>query len=106
MNRNGCSIKKSITINGDTGAGIIVVNGDIKFAGNFAFQGIVLCYKNSDLSFESAGTNQVIGGIIIAGKDISFKLTGTMDVIYSKDVLDLIRANLKSNGFKILAWYE
>jgi hypothetical protein len=76
------SVNKSIMINGDAGAGIMVVNGDIKFAGNFAFQGIILCYKNSDLSFESTGTNQVIGGIIIAGKNVSFKLTGTMNVIY------------------------
>jgi hypothetical protein len=97
---------KTIMINGDNGAGILVVNGNIKFAGNFAFKGIILCYKNSDLSFESVGTNQVIGGIIVAGKNVSFKLAGTMDVIYSKDVLDLIRANLKSNGFKILSWYE
>ena len=100
------SANKKIMINGDTGAGILIVNGDIKFAGNFAFKGIVLCYKNSDLSFESTGTNQIIGGIVIAGKNVSFKLTGTMDVKYSKDVIDLIRANLKSNGFKILSWYE
>ena len=97
---------KTITINTGSGAGILVVNGHIKFAGNFAFQGIVLCYKNSDLTYEATGTNQVIGGIVVAGKDISFKVTGTMDVLYSKDVLDLVRANLKSNGFKILSWYE
>lgn len=100
------SINKSIMINGNNGAGILVVNGNVKFAGNFAFKGIILCYKNSDISFESTGTNQVLGGIVVAGKNVKFKLTGTMDVKYSKDVLDLIRANLKSNGFTILAWYE
>jgi hypothetical protein len=97
---------KSIIINGDTGAGIMIVNGNVKFAGNFAFKGIILCYKNSDITFESTGTNEVLGGIVIAGKNVSFKLTGTMDVKYSKEVLDLIRMNLKANGFKILAWYE
>ena len=97
---------KTIMINGNAGAGILVVNGDIKFAGNFVYQGIILCYKNSDLTFSSTGTNQVIGGMIIAGKNINFKLAGTMNVKHSKDAIDAVRANLKSNGFKILSWYE
>lgn len=100
------AINKTIMINGDQGAGILVVNGNIKFAGNFKFQGIILCYKNSDLTFESVGTNQVIGGIIIAGQNVSFKLAGNMSVLYSLDVLMAVRANLKSDGFKILSWYE
>ncbi len=97
---------KKIIINNGGGAGILVVNGDIKFAGNFDYKGIILCYKNSDLSFESTGTNIVNGGIIIAGKNISFKLTGTMNVNHSQDAIDKVRAHLKSNGFKILSWYE
>ncbi len=97
---------KTIMINKGVGAGILVVNGDIKFAGNFDYKGIILCYKNSDLSFESTGTNIVNGGIIIAGKNISFKLTGTMNVNHSQEAIDKVRANLKSNGFKILSWYE
>ena len=84
----------------------MVVNGNITFAGNFSYQGIILCYKNSDLSFSSTGTNQIIGGMIIAGKNIDFKLAGTMNVKHSKDAIDAVRAHLKSNGFKILSWYE
>ena len=97
---------KTIIINGNSGAGVMVVNGDIKFAGNFSYQGIILCYKNSDIEFSSTGTNKVVGGIVIAGKNCKFTLNGTMDVKYSKDVLDLIRLNLRANGFTILAWYE
>lgn len=100
------ALNKTIMVNGDAGAGILVVNGDIKFTGNFSYQGIILCYKNSDLTFSSAGTNQVIGGMIIAGKSVNFKLTGTMNVKHSKYVNDRVKARLKSNGFKILAWYE
>ncbi len=97
---------KTIIINNGIGAGILVVNGDIKFAGNFDYKGIILCYKNSDLTFQSSGTNNVNGGIIIAGKYITFKLTGTMNVNHSQDAIDKVRARLKSNGFKILSWYE
>ena len=97
---------KTITVNGNVGAGILVVNGNISFAGNFAYQGIILCYKNSDLTFSSTGTNELIGGMIVAGKNIDFKLAGTMNVKHSKDAIDAVRAHLKSNGFKILSWYE
>jgi hypothetical protein len=96
----------TIKINKSSGAGILVVNGDVKFAGNFTFQGIILCYKNTDLSFESTGTNQIIGGIIAAGKDVDIKTAGTMNIKYSHDAIETVKSNLKSDGFKILSWYE
>ena len=97
---------KTIMVNGGEGAGILVVNGNVKFAGNFKYKGIILCYKNAEISFESAGTNEVLGGIIIAGKSVGFKLTGTMSVKYSQDVINALKSNLKADGFTILAWYE
>lgn len=100
------SSTKSITINKTSGAGIMIVNGDVKFAGNFVYQGIILCYKNTDLTFESSGTNQIIGGIIAAGKLVEIKTTGTMNVKYSFDAIEAVKTNLKSNGYKILSWYE
>lgn len=100
------SYNKSITINKTSGAGILIINGDVKFAGNFKYQGIILCYKNTDLSFESIGTNQVIGGIIAAGKLVDIKTSGTMNIKYSLDAIETVKANLKSNGYKILSWYE
>ncbi|MEJ2615857.1 MAG: hypothetical protein P8Z35_12940 [Ignavibacteriaceae bacterium] len=95
-----------ITINKTSGAGILVVNGDVKFAGNFDYKGIILCYKNTDIAFESTGTNRVTGGIIVAGKLTTINMTGTLDVNYSSDAISAVKMNLKSNGFKILSWYE
>ncbi|MGE5847456.1 MAG: hypothetical protein ACM34O_12075 [Ignavibacteria bacterium] len=97
---------KSIVINNGEGSGILVVNGNVKFAGGFTYKGIILCYKNTDLTYESAGNNLVIGGIIAAGKSVNFKLSGTMDVKYSQEVINTVKTNLKSNGFTILSWYE
>ena len=97
---------KTIIVNGNEGAGILVVNGNVKFAGNFTYQGLILCYKNTDLTFETTGTNEVIGGVVVAGQSVGFKLTGTMSVKYSLDVLNAIKANLKADGFRILSWYE
>lgn len=97
---------KTIMVNGGEGAGILVVNGNVKFTGNFSYKGIILCYKNTDITFESTGTNEVIGGIIIAGQSVGFKLTGTMNVKHSLDVINLLKSNLKADGFTILSWYE
>lgn len=100
------SSTKSIMINKSSGAGILVVNGDVKFAGNFDFKGIILCYKNTDMTFESTGTNSVIGGIIAAGKFVEIKMTGTLNIKYSKDAIETVKSNLKADGFKIISWYE
>ena len=97
---------KSIIVNGGEGAGILVVNGNVKFTGNFSYKGIILCYKNTDITFESTGTNNVLGGIIVAGQQVGFKLTGTMNVKHSMDVINLLKSNLKADGFTILSWYE
>lgn len=99
------SSNNQIIINSASGAGILVVNGNVKFTGNCDFKGIVLCYKNSDLTYESMGTNNILGGIVAAGT-VHFKLLGTMNVNYSLDVINSVKSNLKANGFKILSWYE
>ena len=96
----------TITINKTSGSGIMVVNGDVKFAGDFTYQGIILCYKSSNLSFQSSGTNQIIGGIVAAGNEVEIKTTGTMNIKYSLEAIETVKDNLKSNGFKILSWYE
>ena len=100
------SSNKLITINKSSGAGILIVNGDVKFAGNFVYKGIILCYKNTDLTFESTGTNQVVGGVIAAGKFVDINMTGTLNIKYSSDAISTVKGGLKSNGFKILSWYE
>jgi hypothetical protein len=100
------SDSKSISISQTTGAGIMVINGDVNFAGNFKYQGIIICYKNTILSFSTQGTNEIIGGLIVAGKLVEIKTTGTMNIKYSADTIAAVKANLKSNGYKILSWYE
>ena len=56
--------------------------------------------------FQSSGTNNIIGGIIAAGTEVDISTTGTMDIEYSHEAIETVKANLKSNGFKILSWYE
>ena len=51
---------KPITIAANTvGAGILIVHGNVKFAGDVEYKGIVLSYKetNIDLEVTSVGTN-------------------------------------------------
>jgi|GEM_PF-754068 len=102
---------KEVTIAAKTvGAGILIIHGNVKFAGSIEYKGIVLAYKETTIDVEldvmSVGTNTVIGGMILAGKSVSYKGSGNMDVKYSSDVLNLIQANYKKNGFTIVRWYE
>jgi hypothetical protein len=100
------SSESAISISQTTGAGIMIVNGSVSFEGNFEYKGIILCYKNTAMTFSAAGTNRILGGIIIAGKLVEITTTGTMNVDYSLDVINAVKTNLKSNGYKILSWYE
>ena len=102
---------KEITIAAKTvGAGILIVHGNVKFAGSVQYKGIVLAYKETNINVEldvmSVGNNEVIGGMILAGNSVNYFGSGNMDVKYSGDVLNLIQANYKKNGFTILSWYE
>lgn len=100
------SNNKNISISQTAGAGIMIINGDVSFQGNFTYKGIIICYKSTQLKFSTQGTNEILGGIIAAGQNIDLSLSGTFYVKYSRDVLDLIKFNLKSDGFEILSWYE
>ncbi len=101
-----------VTINaGTVGAGILVIHGNVKFAGKLDYKGIVLAYKTTNIDLDpldvtSAGTNTVIGGMILAGQSVNYFGSGNMNIKYSSDVLNLIQANYKKNGFTILRWYE
>jgi hypothetical protein len=100
------SNSKNISISQNTGSGIMIINGDVSFQGNFTYKGIIICYKSTKLRFSTQGTNEILGGLIAAGKNIDLSLSGTFIVKYSKDVLDLVKFNLRSDGFEIISWYE
>ena len=111
----GTYAKPEITlINGDaeftgniTGAGILVVNGNLKINGTFSYKGIVLAYKESAITTKLNGTGDVIGSLIVSGTAADLDISaGTFRALYSPEALNNAKTNLKSSRFKILSWWE
>ena len=56
----------SITSNASTGAGILLVNGNVTFHGGFSYTGLIIC--SGTVNFTGGGSDDVnIHGAVIAG---------------------------------------
>lgn len=89
-----------------SGAGIMVVNGNVKLSGNFNFYGIVIVYGTSTLRTQTIGNNGIYGATIIVGEDVSVDSQGNSLFYYSSQAIKLSRDNLQSSRFEITSWWE
>ena len=105
---------KTTFINGDIhitssleGCGILVVNGNLRINGNFTYRGLVISYKDSDITTELNGNGLVIGSMVIAGTNANLEISnGTYKCLYSQEALDIVNNLLKTKRFDILSWWE
>ncbi len=93
------------------GYGILVVQGNVQFNGNFQFFGLVIVSGfNTQVSFGAAGTPQIVGGLIVAGNagaSVTLKGTGSgAKIKYSSEALYRAKNIGKLRYYKILEWYE
>ncbi|HEY6953008.1 MAG TPA: hypothetical protein VI758_11405 [Bacteroidota bacterium] len=93
------------------GYGILVVQGNVQFNGNFSFYGLVVVSGfNTQVQFGAAGTPQIVGGLIVAGNagaSVTLKGTGNAaKVKYSSEALSNARNIGKLRYYKIISWYE
>lgn len=109
----GTTTNPKITyVNGDvgftnaSGAGIMIVNGDMKLSGNFKFYGIIIAYGTSSIRTQTIGNNGIYGGTIIVGESVQIDSQGNSFFHYSNEAIQLAKANLKSSRFEILNWWE
>jgi hypothetical protein len=79
----------------DLGAGVLVVDGDLKMTGQSRFDGLVLSRGNVELV---GGGNRIhlFGSLMIGGTE--FKLTGDTDVFYSTEALDMVESLMRVHG--------
>lgn len=89
-----------------TGAGILVVNGNLSLE-KLTWKGLIIAYKSSDISFVFNGGATVIGGMILVGDKVSIQAgNGGFNLLYSSLVMNLLHQNLVNSTFKILSWWE
>lgn len=97
-----------VTINGGSGAGVLIINGDLKLTGNFVFFGLVIVYKTANIIVDDGGNPVILGGLVVAGPEVSLGNPGFGDIQirYSSETLSKVFSNLESSRFKILSWWE
>jgi hypothetical protein len=93
-----------------TGCGILLINGSVKFTGEFTFQGLVIAYKKTDLQQDveigGKGTVKIIGSLVAAGETLDLStLNGTMSILYSDAALSRA-ASVSIRRWEILSWWE
>jgi len=72
-----------------TGAGILLVDGDLDFRGDVSYVGLVIV--RGKIRFSGGGSSKMIRGALMGGGDASldlvFQINGTVDIQYSADTL-------------------
>jgi Tfp pilus assembly protein PilX len=86
----------SISSNGSTGAGILVVDGDLTFHGGFSYTGVIIC--NGTINFTGGGNDDVnIHGAIIAAESLSDTTSdvgGSINIQYNSCDIATVYNNL------------
>jgi len=81
--------------------GILWVRGDLHSSSNLAIKGLVYVEGN----YLSTGTTWVLGGIVVLG-DVETRITGSIDVLYSSQMLARVVQNATGTGMKVISQRE
>ena len=89
------------------GCGILVVNGNLKIAGDFTYRGLIIAYVETNIDILFSGRSTIIGGMVVAGESIGIEVaSGNFSSLYSLPALSLVSSLLQTNRFNILSWWE
>jgi hypothetical protein len=76
-------------------------NGDLHSSSNLAIKGLVYVEGN----YQSTGTTWVLGGIVVLG-ETETSITGSIDVLYSSQMLARVVQNATGIGMKVISQRE
>ncbi len=85
-----------------TGAGILVVTGDLELRGNFRFDGVIIVLGEID---NSAGTADVFGSVLQGPSGGRLQLRGTSEFHYSSQAINLANS-LAGQSVAFNGWQE
>jgi len=90
-----------------TGAGVLIVDGDLEISGRFTFAGVILVRGN--VSFKGGGGyKELYGALLVWGEDAAgpkddLEVSGTVQISYSSEGLDIAST---SGGARIHFWKQ
>lgn len=95
---------------GATGAGILIVDGDLTISGNFQWWGLVIV--RGEITFSGGGNGKMITGAVIVEKKIAvtgrngveMTVNGTVDVLFSKQTIAAVMRSFAT--YTIVNWRE
>jgi hypothetical protein len=92
---------------GSEGCGILIIDGSVTFTGTFTYTGLVIAYKNTDLTLGGGGNVTIVGSLVGAGTEIHLTVTGgNFDILYSSPALSIVENLILTKRFEILSWWE
>lgn len=68
------------------GSGLLVVTGDLRITGRVSFKGVIVVLGELE---NSAGTMEIMGGLLTGDSSSNFRIGGTADIKYSSEAVDL-----------------
>ncbi len=68
------------------GSGLLVVTGNLRISGRVSFKGVIVVLGDMD---NSAGTMEILGGLLLSTTSSGFTMRGTADIRYSTAAIDL-----------------
>jgi len=100
-------LESNSTLSGTVnGAGILIVDGNVRCTGNFHFEGQVIILSNtSDVKLFTAGTPYIYGSVVVAGSENpEINIKGNANIKYSQKALE--NANNMSKFLEVVSWKE
>ncbi len=94
-----------------TGAGILIVDGELSFKGKIQWKGIIITLSGA-VKIELAGTGTpILTGTVLVGnndptKVTNVNVTGNPQILYSYGVIQKVLANLNLLRVEIIKYYE
>ena len=91
------------------GYGVLVIDGDLKCSGQLLWTGIIIVRGRCDMTGGGSGKRligaMIVGEEVLSGSDTqTVKVTGTVDMLYSTDAVELAQSRLAM--MTVLSWQE
>jgi len=88
---------------GTYGAGVLVIEGDLKISGQFEWTGLIICLGDVNVEMVGGGQGIHIWGALLC-RSVDFKINGNADLCWCSDALK--RLEPKQAGFQVASVIE
>ena len=108
-----------VYVNGDVffggnsvGYGVLAINGSLSMGGNPSWHGLIIASGGESLVIDASfGSPTIYGALHIGASVTELTLTGSADIFYSSEAIDMVRIDLENRGLdrRIITeqiWYE